>query len=160
MAYTTREYSSADTTLIFNSTPLIGLAPDSGIGVTRNADLTEEEVGMQGDLAISIPPDRSGTITLTFQQDSQGHRILSDLLNRQESGRFLLRAPLMAKFNTGETVIIPKAHLKQAPERTWGSSAVGSTRAWVFYGDKLIFNNQADFLSVANALNFIIPALF
>lgn len=156
MAYTTREFSSADTSLIFNSVPLIGLSPESGIGVTRNADLTEEEVGMQGDLALSIPPDRSGTVTLTFQQDSQGHRILSELLNRQESQRFLLRAPLLIKFNTGESVIVPRAHLKQAPERTWGSSSVGSTRAWVFYCDKLVWNNEQDFLS----LTFTIPFEF
>lgn len=157
MAYTTREFSSADTSLIFNSTPLVGLAPDSGITVARSVDLTEEEVGMDGNLAVSIPPDRGGLITLTFQQDSQGHQILSELLERQERLRFLLRAPLLVKFNTGESVIVPQAHMKQAPERTWGSSSIGATRAWVFYANRIIWNNEADFalsLSLTIPLNF------
>jgi len=134
----TREYSSADASVIWGGTALFGLAPDSGITVARNSDLTDEEVGMQGgDAVISILPDGSYTITITFQQESDGDRVLAAAVAEQLSRRILYRLPLLIKTNTGETVEAREAHIKTRPERTWGSTATGATRAWVFYASKV-----------------------
>lgn len=152
MAYV-REYSSEGSSVTWFGRPLFGLAPESGITVTRNNDVTDEEVGMQGgDATISILPDKSCTISLTFQQESEGHRILSDVLNRQEQNAEFFRGPLSVRINTGEVVQIPQAHIKSPAERTWGSTATGSGRTWTFYGNRLVWSSNADWSSVGSPI--------
>ena len=151
MAYT-REYSSADTTIVYGGQALFGLTPDSGVTVSRNVDTTDEEIGMQGDEAISILPDKSGTVQISCQQDSQAHRMLSDLLERQEAGKFLSREPLLIKINTGEQIIVPRAHIKTPPERAWGSSANGSARVWTLYCNKITWTGAAGFGGLAGGI--------
>jgi hypothetical protein len=133
MAYTL-EYSSKDSSIVWAGAPLVGLAPDSGISITKNEDDTDEEVGMDGRTVVSISPNDSVIVTLTFQQEGQGYKDLMSLREDQKANKYLLREPMIISLNTGEKYYIDAAHMKTVPERNWGSTATGSSRAFGFYG--------------------------
>lgn len=133
MAYTL-EYSSKDSTVVWAQNLLTGLAPDTGITITRNEDDTDEEVGMDGETVVSIHPNESVMVTITFQQESEGYRLLSALREDQRRNRYLVREPMIISINTGEKIVIKRAHIKSIPEKTWSSTATGSNRAFNFYG--------------------------
>lgn len=144
MTYDTRTYSSKESSVTFNGSILLGFTPDNAVNIVRNADFTDEEVGLDGFDVISVNPNSSCLITLNFQQESQGHRMLSDFALRQQRERTLVRAPLIIR-TTNERIVIPKAHLKTWPELGWGSTATGSTRPYVFWGLELNPASADDF---------------
>lgn len=150
------EYSSADTTVSWGGFTLEGLSPDAGITVTRNAPRTDQEVGMQGRTAVSINPDTSTTIALSFQQDSQGHRLLSDAYNYQSINRQNFRMPLAIKTNLGDLIVSSAAWMTEIPEYVWGSTATGSTRIWTFYAENVNTTNVEDYASVGIVLGSVI----
>lgn len=139
-----RQYSSADNTITWLGTNLVGLAPDSSISVEWNEAVTEVEVGADANAVISKLPNRSGTITVTFQQESEGDRQLSAAYEAQESGEeafpdglYVFLGPLIFKSSTGEVITGINAHIQSVDARAWSSTANGSTRAWTFWCERI-----------------------
>jgi len=138
-------YSSKDVKVIWSGAPIDGLAPDSFITFSRNSDITDEEVGADGQLAISRLPDKTGTCTISLQQGSRGNFILSGVMVSQESGLGFPRGSITITDPSGSVLALLKnCHLKTAPEITLGSSATGQTRDWVFYCEELQFTSSPE----------------
>ena len=143
-------YSSLDVQVSWNGVPLDGLAPDSFVVFSRNTDLTDEEVGASGDLSISILPDKTGTCTISLQQNSRSNLILSGALLAQEQSGTLIRGALSIADPSGSVLaLLTGAHLKKSPEVGLGSSASGKTRDWVFFCEFMQFTSAPSGLATA-----------
>ena len=133
-------YSSRNVKASWGGTDFEGFMPDSFISFSRNTDITDEEVGADSQLSISIVPDRSGTCTMSFQKMSPTNIALSALLNSQEAEGGIYIADISIVDPAGSAVAqLTNAHIKTAPEVSFGSSATGVSYDWVFYCEKMNF---------------------
>lgn len=144
-------YSSRDVNVSYCGYPLTGLSPDTFVTLARNADLTDEEVGADGQLSVSRMPDRTGTCTITLQQNSLGNLVLAEVINRQETGVPFITGSLEITDPSGTILAtLTNAHIKTAPEIGFGSSASGSTRAYVFYCEGMRFTSAPNGIGLAS----------
>lgn len=138
-------YTSKDVKVIWAGAPIDGLAPDSFVTFSRNSDLTDEEVGGDGQLSISRLPDKTGTCTISLQQGSRGNFILAAVMLQQENGQGFPRGSLTITDPSGSVLaLLRNCHLKTPAEITLGSSATGQTRDWVFYCEELQFTSTPE----------------
>lgn len=138
-------YSSREIEIAWGGSDLEGLAPDAAITFSLNSDITDTEVGTDGQLAISQLPDSTGSCTLSFQQNSISNLVLSGVLNFQRANKQLVFANLtMVDPSGGVLAFLRNAHIKTAPEVTLGTTATGSTRDWVFYAEEMLFTSTPD----------------
>jgi len=133
-------YSARNVQVNFTGYALEGLAPDTFVEFSLNSDLTDEEVGGDGSVSISISPDNTGTCTISLQQESPSNVVLSGILNSQRTEGDIIRGALLVKDPSGSTLAaMANAHLKTAPSISLGSTATGKTRDWVFFVEDIIF---------------------
>ncbi|MBV1929647.1 MAG: DUF3277 family protein [Gammaproteobacteria bacterium] len=138
-------YSSRDVQLFWSGVHLEGLAPDPFLVSMRNEDLTDEEVGAGGDLSVSKLANRTGLLTITFQQQAVTNKILAKLVLDQEQGSNLFVGDLTIKDLSGGIISEHRdCHLKGTPEQSLGSTATGSSRAWVFFVGRFDFSGLTD----------------
>ena len=137
-------YSSIDVSVSWGQNVLGGLAPDSFVTLARNGDLTDEEVGASGELAISRLPDRTGTCTISLQQGGSGTYLIAEVIRQQEESGTFLREDLIIRDPAGSVLAeLTGCHVKTAPEITLGSTATGSTRDVVFFCERMKFTPTA-----------------
>lgn len=146
-------YSSKDVKVAWGGITLDGLAPESFVTFQRNTDLTDEEVGADGTLSISVNPDRTGTCTISLQQNSEGNLILAGVLAAQEiSGADFKTASLaITDLSGGVIAKLSGAHIKTSPEIVLGSTATGQTKDWVFFCEKMEFTSTPDDIAIPAA---------
>jgi hypothetical protein len=138
-------YSSKDVSVAWSGTLLDGLAPDSFVSFALNSDITDEEVGADGQLSISRLPDGTGTCTLSFQQNSNSNLVLSGVLLAQQNSPTFITGSLTVVDPSGSVLaLLTNAHIKTAPEQTLGSSATGTTRDWVFFCEGMNFTSTPE----------------
>ena len=135
-------YASRDVQLAWDGVPITGFAPDSFITFTRNADITDEEVGADAQVAISRLPDKTGTATISLQQQTLSNHFLAGVMQKQEQTNQFVTGNLTVTDPSGSILgQLYSCHLKTAPEVDLGSSATGKTRAWVFFCKELVFTD-------------------
>jgi hypothetical protein len=135
-------YTSRDVSVSWSGVSLDGLAPDSFVTFSRNEDITDEEVGADGKLAISRSPDKTGTCTLSFQQNSNANLILSGVLAAQEGSPTFITGSLSLVDPSGSVVaVLTNCHIKTAPEITLGVTASGQSKDWVFFCEGMNFTS-------------------
>lgn len=131
-------YSSRDVIVNWGGIGLDGFAPDSFITVSRNEDFTDEEVGADGKLQISVHPNRTATVTLVFQQNSSSNRVFSYVQETQnKTNKLIITSLSLTDPSSGTTFALGKAHLKSSPDFTYGSSATGQTREWTLFVENM-----------------------
>lgn len=142
-------YSSRDVNISWGGLPIVGLAQDSFLTITRNSDLTDEEVGSDGQLQTSVMADRTGTVALQLQQNSPSNWDLAGIVQDQLYGsRYFRKAEFTACDPSGSVIVRMKnAYLKAIPEITLGNTATGVTRTWTFFCEELIYTPQGNFIS-------------
>ncbi len=72
-------YSAENVIMTINGTPLLAPAEGSFISVEFSEEKWEHAVGAQGDVTIEENLDKTGTVTVTLQQNSQTRRLLDSL---------------------------------------------------------------------------------
>lgn len=138
-------YTSREVSVAWSGQKLDGLAPDSFVSFSLNSDLTDEEVGADGQVNISRLPDSTGTCTLSFQQNSNANLILSGiLLAQQNSPTFIVGSLTIVDPSGSVLALLTNAHIKTAPEVTLGSTATGATRDWLFYCEGMNFTSAPE----------------
>lgn len=131
-------YSSADVKISWGGVSLKGVAPESFVTISPNGDITDEEVGADGQVSISFLADESGTCTLVFQQQAEVNAILSAVLAEQRTQKSLNKADLVISDPSGSVLArLHDAHIKTAPEMVLSASATGNGRSWVFFVEKV-----------------------
>ena len=150
-------YSSRDVKVAWSGTELQGLAPDSFITFTRNADLTDEEVGAGGDLSISRLPDRTGSCSIILQQQAPANLRLAEAISRQESSGVFITGHLTIQDPSGSVLAeLTNAHIKTAPEVDLGSSATGKSRTWVFFCEGMRFQAAPGGTGIVDSLKDLV----
>lgn len=131
-------YSSKDVKINWVGAPLTGLAPDTFVTFSYNSDNTDEKIGADGSVEISLNPDRSGTCTLTFLQESFTNAVLGGVQSAIKGGGFLPQGTLTIADPSGSVLAILRgAHIKTAPEIVMGATT--QERAWTFFVEDLWF---------------------
>lgn len=151
------DYSSLDLVIGWGGAIIDGLAPDNSVEFSRSTAITEAEVGADGRVSISLLPDDTGTVTISLQQQSLSNSILSGVLDEQQRLRRLFRANLIISEPSGAVLaVLEDAHIQEAPTVTFGSSANGSTRDWVFFCERMHFKvNNVGTIRLAIDTSFI-----
>ena len=150
-------YSSKDVFVAFGGRPLDGLAPDSFVTFSRSEDHTDEEVGSDGQLSVSISPNQSGTCTITLQQQSIANNILAAIIGQQDANRQLVIGDITITNPGGSTLaVMSNCHIKTSPETDFGNTATGKNRSWVFFCEKMLFSGSPSGSALFGAnLNFV-----
>lgn len=151
-------YSSRNVTITWAGHTFLGLAPDSFIEIAPTSDITDEQVGADGSVAISILPDETGAVTVSLQQNSPTNHFLSEALNQQRISGDIASTEMTIKDPSGSvTAVIRDAHIKTKPTITRGSTATGQTMDWVFFAQDLLIQPVTP--SNANAASLVADAL-
>jgi hypothetical protein len=138
-------YSSREVSIAWSGQKLDGLAPDSFVTFSLNSDLTDEEVGADGQVNISRLPDNTGSCTFSFQQNSTANLILSGILLAQQNSPTFITGSLTIVDPSGSVLaLLTNAHIKTAPEVSLGSTATGATRDWVFFCENMNFTEAPE----------------
>ena len=142
-------FSSRNVNVAWGGMNIVGLAQDGFVTITPSSDITDEEVGSDGQLQTSILPDRTGTVTIQLQQNSPSNNDLAGLLDDQMYGsRFFRKAEMTVCDPSGSVIVrMINAYLKSRPEITLGSTATGNTYSWTFFCEELRYLAQPNFIS-------------
>lgn len=135
-------FASGEVKVSWDGVPFEGFAPDSFITVARNTDVTDEEVGADGQLSVSAMVDKTGTVTLTLQQNSITNNILAGILSAQEENNDVVYGNITISDPSGAVIVnVYNAHIKTPPEIDIGNKATGKTRQWVFFAERVAFED-------------------
>lgn len=138
-------YSSRKLSVAWSGIPFEGLAPDTAVEFSQNADITDEEVGADGLTSISVLPDQSGTVTVTLQQNSPTNIALSGIVNAQRAEGDIYISDLVILDPAGGSIALcSNCHIKTPPSVGFGSTATGQTREWVFYIENVLWQDTPD----------------
>lgn len=144
-------FTSKEVSIAWSGQKLDGLAPDSFVTFSLNSDITDEEVGADGQVNISRLPDGTGTCTLSFQQNSTANLVLSGILAAQLNSPTFITGSLTVVDPSGSILaLLGSAHIKTAPEVSLGSTATGATRDWVFFCESMNFTSAPEGVATAS----------
>lgn len=123
-----RTYSSRRMSILIDSVPITGLAPDTFINVAPTADSFTKSVGSSGEVSRAEVADRTGTVTLTLQQTSPSNEYLTQLHDADRVSLANAKS-FMLKDENGTTVISAEScWISRLPDSEY-SQEVG-TREW------------------------------
>tara|TARA_R110000744_G_scaffold341723_4_gene446915 strand:+ start:80 stop:580 length:501 start_codon:yes stop_codon:yes gene_type:complete len=137
MANTLPDYSSRQVEISFFDDVATGLA-ETGITMQRNQDLTSTKVGMTGEAATSINPDRTGQIELTVDQSSTLNILLSGVVALEEKVGKKARGAFTVKDPAGGAIAkLARVHIQGSPTVTYASER--QDRTWTLFVEDYIF---------------------
>lgn len=81
-----KRYSFLDTIMIVNGNEITGWAEGEDlIDIERRNPSVSDKVGAGGEMMASVSADKSGMVKIKLQQTSSSNRLLSDIVDLQES---------------------------------------------------------------------------
>ena len=131
-----------NTSLTAFSQEVEGVSEGTYVTVVRNSPVTSAKVGADGSVQRTFSPDRTGTITLTLQQNSPTNRYLARIYNAQD----LRGEPIYGDFTVLEPAgsflcIARYVHIIEAPEMSLAKEA--EDRTWTLAADQILFAAEA-----------------
>jgi len=131
-------YSSKEVKINWAGASITGLASDSFVSFSYNSDLTDEKIGADGLVEISVNPDSSGTCSLTLLQEGEGNYVMSGALHALKTFGKVVQGTLTISDPSGSVLaVLRKAHLKTGPEMALGSTT--QERTWTFFVEQMVF---------------------
>ena len=156
---TQRTYSPKNVNATFGGVlKLTGFAEGTFIQAVRNGDNSSSVVGSQGDVGLTVNPDKTGTITFTLLQNSATNATLSHVQNYQDIEDELLRGDIVVGDPSGGYLCYAKGcHIMTPPEMNLADEQ--QSKVWVFFVENLQFANVGDLIEdasvIANAKSLI-----
>jgi hypothetical protein len=133
-------YASENVIVTWGGPLLSGFAPDSFITMSRNSDFTEEEVGADGSVSISKLPDKTGSVTLSFQTGSDSAKIIAGVIAWQDANSDTISGTMLISDPSGRVLATLRgAHVKSMNEIDLGSSDSGKSYQFTFFVEQFIF---------------------
>lgn len=130
-------YSSRKVNIAFLGQDVTGVA-ETFANIQRNTDFTNETVGADGSVEISVSPDRTGTFELTLKQTSPANAFLAGVIAAQDQTGDLYRGSFTLTDESGGAIVkLSKAHIKSGPQLTFGSEA--QDRTWTIFCTDYIY---------------------
>lgn len=127
----TRQYSVDRVSVAWFGVDLTpGLAAGTSITEARNAvSWTNKPTGMGGVVRV-YNPDRSGTVTITVDQESSTHQLLRELAQQDVIARNVVGAMTIKDTSSDESFYYSNAYIATEPDETRGTES--TTFAWQF----------------------------
>lgn len=136
MAHVT--YSSRQVVSNFGGLPIDGYAEDSFITITYNSDFSSPTVGADGEVALALSPDQTGTVAFDLMDTSAGAKRLAGVYAAQRASDTPIRLPLVISDPSGATLVLSNnAHLQSIGEGTLGTS--NNARTFTFFVENMVF---------------------
>lgn len=141
MAQTLRTYSPQEVTVSWAGVvPISNFADGTAIEVSRNADNTQQLVGMQGDVGLTYNADKTGQITINIMQTGETNRLLSAIQNKQDFTGKLFRGDIVISDPSGSYLCVARnCHIMTAPTVSLGDGQ--NSKEWVFFAERLDFTD-------------------
>ena len=123
-------YALRNVTISVNGSPVMGLADgDDAFSVEPSADVGSGIIGAQGDGIFSQSSDRSAMIRIKLLQNSPTHKLLHQILKRQE--RSVGSFPVAYRDKSNREGGSGPAYISQKPTEGKGQNA--TTREWTLW---------------------------
>lgn len=132
----TATYRPSELTLVFNSIPISGFAPDTIVTIEKEVDAFTKTVGSTGATARAQNSNESGSITFILLSTSLTNLALTALHNLDKGGGNGVGAVAFKDLGGGDTAEAELAWLRKQP--TMEYSAEVGTREWVIDAENLI----------------------
>ena len=130
-------YSSKDVRVTWCGVALPGLAEDTFVKFSYNSDVSNEKVGADGSVEISLTPDKTGTCTITLLQQSDGNFYLGAALAGYKNGVFYQGAITVTDPSGSVLALLRGCHIKTAPEIVMAKET--EAREWTFFVEQIEF---------------------
>lgn len=133
------EYNPDHIIPAWGSTVFSAFGADSKVTGARLKDGTAMHVGADGQVTVTMNPDRSGMITVVLVQGSEVNTELLIVQQTQENtGRLQKRPFSITDLSGGPLINSPNAWIRKIPDHEYGM-AEAKERVWIFDCDKLLF---------------------
>ena len=133
-------YSFLNQSLLINGVEITGYAEgDDVITPARREDSASDVIGADGQMAIALNANRSGTITFRLLQTSNSNIYMSGLINAQESGVDIPITVQMTNVDNGELAAGTKGYITRPADMPRGSGI--NTQEWVVVVENLFMLN-------------------
>lgn len=132
-----RQYSSDQVELSFFGADLTeGLAQGSFVQVKKKSRRWTPKINGVGGIVRMHNPDRSGSVTVQVDAESQTHQVLVTLANADALARAIVGPLLLRDLSTQEVVFFNKAFLEDIPDLQ--KSSTSTVFPWVFQFEAVI----------------------
>jgi hypothetical protein len=129
-------YNPLAVEIVWGGVVLDGVADGTFIEAARNQGNSQTKVGAYGDPAHTKIVDKTGTVTVTFLQQSESNKILSAVQLAQDTSDDLIRLDMSIRDKSGGFLCyIRAAHIMTVPSMSLGDDS--TNRAWVWFADRL-----------------------
>lgn len=131
-----KSYSFENMIFLVNNTPLTQFMDgDDAIQVERRNPSYADNVGADGNMAVSENVDKSGTLIANLQQTSPSNLFLSGLLNAAENGAFVPVQVVVKNVLTNELIAGSSGYIEGHPSVARGAGING--QSWTFVVEQL-----------------------
>lgn len=129
-------YNPQAVEIVWGGVTLDGVADGTFIEAVRNQGNSQTKVGAYGDPAHTKIVDKTGSVTVTFLQQSDSNKILSAVQLAQDDSEDLIRLDMSIRDKSGGFLCyIKAAHIMTAPSMSLGDDS--TNRAWVWFADRI-----------------------
>ncbi len=122
-------YDAAKVSCYLGTHKVVGVAPDTKFTLTRSNDLVMPQVGVDGDVALSLSRNRMGTLTINLLGVSDTNQYLA-LFSRSADTTGIVALPILLTGTTGAPAFNGIGWIQGIPEVTYGTEM--PTLTWTF----------------------------
>ena len=126
---TSYAYDAIDNKLFLGTHQVEKFAPDTKIVISRSNDLVIPQVGVDGDVALSLSRNRMGTMQVSLLGVSDTNQYLA-VFARQADTTGIVTLPILITSSTGAPSFSGIGWLQSIPEVTYGTEM--PTLQWTF----------------------------
>lgn len=156
---TLRDYSPSAVSMTWGAIGFTGFGEDTFITVSRNEDNSNNTVGADGSVGITVNANKSGTVEVTLMQTSPTHRYLSAIQLAQDADDTVFRANMTVKDPSGGFLCkVQNAHILTPPEVSLGSDQ--NEKTWTFFAERIDYTDApSGFTEVVGEISQIDDAI-
>lgn len=137
MATYIKTYAPQEVKIAWGGFPLTGFSDGEYINITVNADVTDEVIGAQGDVALTKIANWTGTVTLTLLQNAETNLYLSGIFAAQQRAADVVRENMTIVDPSGSTLYECRdTHMKRSADVVLSDGQ--NSKTWTFFVSNLV----------------------
>jgi len=125
-----RSYDAKSVQIIIGAIPLIGLAPESFVRISRDKPTFTKKSGVNGEVTRVMAKDLTGTMTIDLMQTSESNALLTTLQYIDELGKFGIVPILVLDISGGSTGLSLSAWIQKPADIEFKKGLM--VRRWTF----------------------------
>jgi hypothetical protein len=138
---TSHVYNPASVICTLDGIPVRGFVDGDGISVETNAEEMTHRVGLDGEITLSVNPDKTAKIMLNVAQGSSASELLSNFRRKQTTNNLAGFSFDVVEVDSGSSASSTKAWIKKAPPVAYGMT--GGDEAWELLSENMTIIRKA-----------------